>query len=350
MTTVIKSEQLKSTNYAYYEKREQILKKQLAILFPVTGAICLLCAFTYYVADVSSVFTIAALTGAVLSYLLSLMNLRNGNPYILIWIFIGFSTAVCCYGFYSDNTHMVSNTIALTIPLLCFFSLRYKHALSYSLAFGLIYIFLSIGEISSKEQQLTEVLQNISSYTMIFIMAHLLARHRNEAISKVRKTATTDFLTGLKNRHGIENIYQNEAARCQRYLRDFSMLLLDIDNLKNINDRYGLQAGDKVLMMVSNLLRDKIRQTDHIARLSSEEFCLLLPNTSITQAEEMATRLKDDIASCSLELENGQTVTVTISIGLTPVEYQEFSIDYSKADSALQRAKNWGRNQVVVSQ
>ncbi|WP_299013128.1 GGDEF domain-containing protein [uncultured Photobacterium sp.] len=350
MTTVIKSNQLKTSSYTYIEKREQTLQKQLSLLFPVTGSVCLLCAFTYFVADISTTFTLAALSGAALSYILSLINMRKGNPYLLIWIFIGFSTIVCCYGFYTDSTNLVSNTIALTIPLLCFFSLRYKHALYYSLCFGLLYIVLSIGEISSQEQQLTDVLQNISCYTMIFIMAHLLARHRNEAISKVRKTATTDFLTGLKNRHGIESIYQNEAARCQRYMRDFSMLLLDIDNLKSINDRYGLQTGDQVLMMLSKLLKEKIRKTDHIARLSSEEFCLLLPNTTVSQAEEMAIRLKDDIANCSLELEDGQTVTITISIGLTPVEYQEFSFDYSKADSALQRAKNWGRNQVVINQ
>jgi len=348
MTTVIKSAQLKSTNYAYIELSEQTLQKQLTLLFPVTGFVCLIIAFTYFVSDISPIFTLSALLGAGLSYTLSIINRYKVNPQLLIWIFIGFTTVNCGYGFFADSTHLVSNTIALTIPLLCFFSLRLEYACWYSLVFGLTYMTLSAGEVSNKQLQLTEALQNISAYSMVLIMAYLLARHRNEAIEKVKKTATTDFLTDLYNRQGIEAIYQNEASRCQRYMRDLSMLLVDVDNLKAINDRYGLQTGDQVLMMVAKCLGEKISKNDHIARLGCEEFCLLLPDTNIKQAEEFAISLKDEVSNWTLELETGHNVTITVSIGLTPVEHQQFSYDYIKADSALQRAKNWGRNQIVV--
>ncbi|MCW8329314.1 GGDEF domain-containing protein [Photobacterium sp. SDRW27] len=349
MTTVIKSAQLESTNFAYIELSKQTLKNQLNLLFPVSGGVCLIIAFTYFVSDISPGFTLSALFGAVLSYLLSVINRYNVNPHLLIWVFIGFITLNCGYGFYADSTHLVSNTIALTIPLLCFFSLRHEHAWWYSLIFGLIYITMNAGKLSDKHLQITEALQNISAYSMVLIMAYLLAQHRNEAIERVKKTATTDFLTNLYNRHGLEAVYRNEASRCQRYMRDISMLLIDIDNLKTINDRYGLEAGDQILMMLAKCLQQKVRKNDYIARLDSQEFCLLLPDTDIKQAEELATCLKDEVASWALELNSGHRVTITVSIGLTPVEYQQFSHDYVKADSALQRAKNWGRNQVAVS-
>lgn len=350
MTTVIKSAHLNSTNYAYIELSKQTLQKQLSMLFPITGLISLMIAFTYFVSDYSPLFTLSALFGALLSYLLYIINRYNTNPHLLIWIFIAFTSINCGYSFYTESTHLVSNTLALTIPLLCFFSLKHEHAWCYSLIFGLTYTTLCAGEITNKQLQLAEALQNVSAYSMVLVMAYLLARHRNEAIERVKKTATTDFLTDLHNRQGLETIYQAEAARCQRYLRDLSMLLVDIDDLKAINDRYGLQTGDQVLMMLARCLKQKVQPNAHIARLGNEEFCLLLPNTDIKQAEEFAIKFKEEVANWILELDNGHKVTITISIGLTPVEYQEFSYDYLKADSALQRAKNWGRNQIAISQ
>jgi len=349
MTTVIKSTQLKSTNYAYIELSKHTLQKQLTLLFPIAGFICLIIAFTYFVSGVSTLFALSALLGAAVSGFLSVINRYNVNPHLLIWVFIGFTSVSCSYGFYIESTHLVTNTIALTIPLLCFFSLKHDHAWWYSLIFGLVYIALSAGEVTNKQLQITEALQSVSAYTMIMLMAYLLAKHRNDAIERVKKSTTTDFLTDLHNRHGIESVYQNEAARCQRYIRDLSMLLIDIDNLKKINDRYGLQAGDQVLMMLAKCLQKETSQNAHIARIGSEEFCLLLPNTSIKEAEEFAISLKDEITSWTLVLESGHSVSITVSIGITPVEYQQFSHDYIKADSALQRAKNWGQNQIAVN-
>ena len=123
MTTVIKSAQLKSTNFAYIELSEQTLQKQLALLFPIASLVCLIIAFTYFVSDSSQVFTVSALTGALLSYLLSVLNRNHVNPHLLIWIFILFTSINCGYDLYINSAHLVSNTIALTIPLLCFFSL-----------------------------------------------------------------------------------------------------------------------------------------------------------------------------------------------------------------------------------
>ena len=126
------------------------------------------------------------------------------------------------------------------------------------------------------------------------------------------------------------------------------LVLIDIDGLKDINDRYGLAVGDQMLMMLSACLKEKTRHADHIARIGGEEFCLLLPETSLKQAEALAITLKQQIAQCQLELESGVHISMTVSMGLTAVEFQDFSLDYIKADSALDRAKNWGRDQIAI--
>ncbi|MGF1692404.1 GGDEF domain-containing protein [Photobacterium kagoshimensis] len=350
MSVSIKSNQLKSPNFAYIELSKQTLQKQLTVLFPASGIICTIIAFSYFVSDVNSAFTLSALTGALLCYVLMCVNRKNINPYLLVWVLIFFTTTACALGFIIQGKNDICHTIGLTIPLLCFFSLSTKTAWWYSSLFGILYMVLSVESMAEKHIQIPEALQNISAYSIVLILSYLLARHRNEAIELVKKTASTDFLTGLHNRQGLIPIYQSEAARSKRYLRDFSLALIDIDNLKEINDRFGLKAGDKVLMMIAKCLQEHCRQSDHIARIGGEEFCLLLPETDIKQAEELASRLNEVLSSWSLELDSGEKLQVTISIGLTQVEYQEFCYDYIKADSALLRAKSWGKNQIAVSE
>ncbi|MGF1734429.1 diguanylate cyclase [Photobacterium satsumensis] len=348
MNMVFKSHQLQSDNHAYIELSRETLKRQLSILFPVSGIIFLIIAFSYFVATNSLWLTSQALLGALLCQFLASVNKRTANPRILIWIFIVYTTTNCIHGFYTDGPNLLNNTIALTIPLLCFFTLRHQYAYWYSLLFGLYYVAMSADEYIQKHLQINEALQNISAYAMVLVMAYLLAQHRNEAINRVKVTAKKDFLTGLLNRKGLEEQYLHQAYRCNRYLKDFSLVLIDIDNLKDINDRYGLEIGDQVLIMVSQYLNHQLRANDSLARMGSGEFCLLLPGTSQADAELTALKIIQDIKKWQLELESGKHLSVTVSIGLTLVEFQNFSLDYIKADSALLRAKNWGKDQIAI--
>ena len=349
MTMVFKSHQLQSDNHAYIELSKETLKRQLSILFPVAGIIFLIIAFSYFVATNSLWLTGQALFGALLCQLLAALNKRSEIPRVLIWVFIIYTTANCISGFYTDGPNLLNNTIALTIPLLCFFTLRHQYAYWYSLLFGLYYVVMSADEYFQKHLQINEALQNISAYAMVLVMAYMLAQHRNEAINRVKVTAKKDFLTGLLNRKGLEEQYLHQAYRCNRYLKDFSLVLVDIDGLKDINDRFGLEVGDQILIMVSQYLKQHLKPLDSLARMGSGEFCLLLPDTSQSDAELIALKLIQEIKNWQLELDNGQQISVTVSIGLTLVEYQNFSLDYIKADSALLRAKNWGKDQIAIS-
>ncbi|WP_318511751.1 GGDEF domain-containing protein [Photobacterium leiognathi] len=350
MTTLIKSHQLQPTNFAYIELSENTLKKQLALLFPFSGAICAVIAFTYFVSNAEYYFTFVGVVGMLLCYALAILNRSAISSKVLFWIFLVATTLVCASGFYFDGARHISNTIGLTIPLLCFFALRIKTAGWYSLIFGFIYIVLSISEITNKHLQISSALQNICAYSIIFVMAFLLSRHRYDAIKQVKRTTTHDYLTGLLNREGFVPLYLNESSRCQRYRRDISMLLLDIDNLREINDRFGLDAGDKTIMMLAKCLNEHCGDKAKIARLSCQEFCILLPDADIQKAEFMAIQLRNEVAKWSLELETGHRINITISVGITAVEYQDFRYDYIKAESALMRAKRWGYNQIATNE
>lgn len=349
MTVIFRSDQLRSENLAHMELGAETLRQQLQTLFPISAVVTLIIAFAIFVTESALAPTAITLIGTGLSITLHYLNLRRKNPYLLIWVFIAFTSFTCIYDFYIQSTNLVSHTVALTIPLLCFFALRHQLACWYSLLFGLVYIVMSAGEIAIKQHQITATLQNLSAYIMVVVMAYLLAQHRNDAIKQVQQASTTDFLTGLLNRQGMEAAYQQQAYRSNRYLKDLTMLSLEIDGLKNINDRYGLEAGDNVLIMVAKRLKQLSNTGDYLARVGGGEFCILQPETSLDEAEQNALNLKSQIAACQLHLDNGQTISVTVSIGLTQVEYQMFSLDYIKVDSARQRAKNWGRDQIAIS-
>ncbi len=350
MATLIKSTQLQATNFAYIELSEKTLKKQLSLLFPFAGAICAIIAFTYYFSHQAHYFTIVGILGMTLCYILAALNRTFFSATILFWIFLIATTIVCSSGFYFSGARHISNTIGLTIPLLSFFALKIRTATWYSCIFGLLYISLSAYEIISKDMQLSSALQNMCAYAIIFVMAFLLSRHRYDAILQVKRTTTNDFLTGLLNREGLLPLYLSESSRCKRYRRDISMLLINIDKFRDVNDRFGLDAGDKTLMMVAKCLRETCDNNMHIARLSNQEFCIIIPDANSHTTEQFAIKIRDEIGQWTLELPTGHHINITVSIGITNVEYQDFSYDYIKAESALMRAKRWGYNQIATNE
>ena len=160
--------------------------------------------------------------------------------------------------------------------------------------------------------------------------------------------ATTDGLTALSNRRHFEELARAEWARFQRYGRPLSLLLLDIDNFKSINDRFGHDAGDLVLKAVAFICKTTKRQIDVAARIGGEEFVLLLPETDEADAEIAAERLRKAIQIHTRTLP-GENLEVTISIGVAGASQamSGFEVLLKRADEALYEAKRTGRNRVV---
>ncbi|MBF0573554.1 MAG: diguanylate cyclase, partial [Desulfamplus sp.] len=165
---------------------------------------------------------------------------------------------------------------------------------------------------------------------------------------KLETMAMTDELTGLFNRRNFTQKGLDECQRAKRYNLPLSMMMLDVDKFKSINDTYGHQAGDYVLKKFASLIMNNIRDVDVAGRLGGEEFGLLLPNTDGDYALTLAERLRKAIEQYPFEL-NGKVVSITASIGVASFVENSVCFDQmlNNADSAMYWSKNSGRNRVA---
>jgi len=163
-----------------------------------------------------------------------------------------------------------------------------------------------------------------------------------------KKQANTDPLTELYNRRYFTEHAEREFYRAKRHLRIVSLISIDIDHFKDINDRYGHPAGDKVLMSVAKCLLPCIRQEDILARIGGEEFSILLPETTLQSAKVVAERIRLNQSNLFIEGEWQGKITLTVSIGVTCIKFEDDTFDdfFIRADKALYQAKALGRNQV----
>jgi diguanylate cyclase (GGDEF)-like protein len=179
-----------------------------------------------------------------------------------------------------------------------------------------------------------------------------LALRNALAFKEVKLRADRDGLTKLYNRRSFDERLVYEIKRRSRYHHDLSLLMVDLDHFKSVNDTYGHKAGDLVLRKVGEILSTVFRTTDLAARYGGEEFVVLLPHTSEEAAWKLAERVRTAIENCAFDF-GGQNFSVTASIGVASVEGGSLSATDDdlvlKADKALYQAKNNGRNMVVVS-
>jgi diguanylate cyclase (GGDEF)-like protein/PAS domain S-box-containing protein len=170
-------------------------------------------------------------------------------------------------------------------------------------------------------------------------------------LKRLNDLATIDELTGINNRRSLRELCTVELHKANRFSRPLSILLMDIDFFKNINDTYGHLAGDEVLRLVAQSFQKNLRLCDITGRYGGEEFVIALPETGKEEAKEVAYRIKKNIATLKIAYEVN-IISLTISIGVYTIDSNDSkaTIEYafSKADEALYRAKNSGRNKVVV--
>lgn len=184
------------------------------------------------------------------------------------------------------------------------------------------------------------VVAPLASSTVIRLLFELEKAH-----TRVRTLAVTDELTGAYNRRYFFEIAESEFERAVRHSLPLSVLLIDGDNFKHINDLHGHLCGDQVLQNLCRLCSSTIRQHDVLARYGGEEFILLLPHTDTHGAQVLAERIRSRIADNPLVYE-GQQIFFTVSIGIATLEsgIYQFSKLVDNADQALYRAKGSGKN------
>ena len=173
-------------------------------------------------------------------------------------------------------------------------------------------------------------------------------------ISALKDETITDPLMGIHNRRYLDLRLAEEIERAHRYNFQLSMLLLDIDHFKNINDTFGHYIGDLVLKNLGHLLLKNVRKTDIVARYGGEEIAVIAPHTSLPTAADLAERLRQVVEKSVIvpadEQEDRPAVTITVSIGIAGLDQQIVDRQslIERTDEALYRAKQKGRNRVVV--
>ena len=170
-----------------------------------------------------------------------------------------------------------------------------------------------------------------------------------DSVTKLKKLALTDSLTNLANRRAFVDAVETELARCQRNDLSATMLVIDLDYFKKINDTYGHLAGDEVLVHTAQILRRATRQYDIIGRLGGEEFAVFMTDTDASSSFEIAERIRQTIQATPTTVDDipvAVTTSIGISIQTSPSTFENL---FNDADEALYHAKSLGRNQTVAS-
>jgi diguanylate cyclase (GGDEF)-like protein len=204
-------------------------------------------------------------------------------------------------------------------------------------------------------------LSEVSYLTQVFNHMVSSLRYGREKLSDANKAlletnkelhhlSITDGLTGLSNRKHILELLDREISRYQRYGYPVSVLMLDIDYFKKVNDTYGHQTGDLVMHRLADLFCEAIRENDMVGRYGGEEFLIVLPNSNAQSAVQTAQRIRKMVQVLEIET-SGKIVSVTVSIGVSscPQYGPDADAVICAADAALYQAKSNGRNQVVMA-
>ena len=202
---------------------------------------------------------------------------------------------------------------------------------------------LAAGDLSARA-----VLDGTDELGQLALAFNTMAEKLEKNEAALRELATRDGLTGLYNHHTFYVLLGDELARAQRFNRPLSLLLLDIDHFKRVNDTHGHQAGDAVLKRLSELLGREARAIDRVCRYGGEEFTVILPETDLEAAALIAERLRASVEAQPFDVEAGAPLRITVSIGVAswPLQGDDADTLVAAADAALYAAKRSGRNRI----
>ncbi len=188
------------------------------------------------------------------------------------------------------------------------------------------------------EELISEVADPLLQQKLNIIKQKLSTSRKNLMVMAFR-----DELTGLFNRRYFDKVLAQELKRANRYSRDMSLIMVDIDHFKKFNDRYGHQKGDSVLRTVSTIMRENVRSTDIACRYGGEEIAVILPEQDLKHACMIAEKLRIKLESLAREIE-GVSVTASFGVGSAGINQLTAKELIKRTDTALYSAKNSGRN------
>ncbi|MBV1928458.1 MAG: GGDEF domain-containing protein, partial [Gammaproteobacteria bacterium] len=199
------------------------------------------------------------------------------------------------------------------------------------------------------KKQLEEAKDRIEDLTRQTQVMNAEVEGLRHQLMEKQQVLALDPLTGVGNRGGFDKRMEEELARSQRIGFPLSLLLIDIDKFKFVNDTFGHKAGDRVLQTIAKLMSGRVRDTDYIARYGGDEFVILLPGTSAQDAVAVAQAFCDAVKRCGFH-SRGQSVEVSLSIGIAELKEGEASDAlFERADAAMYEVKNKGRDGCAIA-
>jgi diguanylate cyclase (GGDEF)-like protein len=198
----------------------------------------------------------------------------------------------------------------------------------------------------SKIEVLALILESFVNGVLLFVISYLHLRH-NKLLKQMQKLIIIDSLTGVYNRRYFNIYMEKTIALSQRINSPLTLIMIDIDYFKKINDNYGHLCGDEALKHISEIIRRNVRNSDAYVRFGGEEFVIILPNTHLDEGQILAERIREAVEQSEFTY-NNEHIHISISMGISLYEGEKIEGFIEKADKALYRAKENGRNQVVV--
>ncbi|MDC7221155.1 MAG: GGDEF domain-containing protein [Spirochaetales bacterium] len=340
-----------------FDNQEKRLLKALAIA-AIGGSILFILLFIFLIHKTTPVYVNLVMIGL---YSLTFFWIKNNfkflSRYGVLWLFI-FQVSFYSFCFFDRAAGL--HIYFLVIPFICIMISHYRLT-----GFKIFTILASVGlfllgymttfridliyPLSSGEAQVLSLIIMLSSILGMLYLLYLFTSDMRKVHDSLKQISLKDPLTGLYNRRYINERIEQLFNESRRYGLALSVIMVDIDNFKNINDSYGHLAGDEVLKTFGELLVSQTREVDVVGRFGGEEFIILLPCTTFDKNKKSLNRLLGSINDRKFPLPDGSEIAVTASMG--GVSYDESMDDYGKliqwADKALYEAKDTGKNRWV---
>ena len=214
---------------------------------------------------------------------------------------------------------------------------------------GSLYFFLAWeGGFVYDFSEFTQIVIYFSPFLLVAYITTMLAADVNYGRKMFKVLSETDEMTNLLNKRSFSPLFNKTAEVAEKYSHPLSVMMIDADNLKEINDEYGHKAGDKLILSVANTIQDCLRTSDIVCRYGGDEFVALLPQMPADRAMEAGERLRSAIENTSFDV-GGRRISSTVSIGLATYPNDVFDVYdlIEKADESLYESKKSGRNAVV---
>ena len=316
----------------------------------------LILVFLYYFVPTQPIINHDTLIATMVIYTVFVMSFRyfrfhsqlsHWKLALETWAMIGFITAVLWH------TGLVQSPLLnlyLLVIIACAITLGKIMTLLEVILIACVYIYMGYKTYSTGifvAETFTVFMAKFSPFLLVAYVTSMLAEDILSAKKKITLLSQTDDLTGLLNMRTFNLILKKEITRATRHRQPFTVVMIDVDGLKSVNDQHGHPAGSRLLTVIASSIRDSVRTSDVLARYGGDEFVILMTQTSIENSRIVAERVRTAIRNTSFDT-HGSRVSATVSVGIAsfPDNVEKAADVLEKADIALYKSKQDGRDKV----